>query len=184
MEWREEVRTVGIFLTSGTRAEVVATLVSQIRASWPGVRILIRNHPVALLKTDLSEIGATDANIEVTIGQPLNGEIAVCDLIICGNSGVAMNALSGGRPVAYFADLDRVKFDSNGFVASGLVCHVSGWSDHIYGQLKSFYRAPKWQEVMRTYDASYGADLARLEQAATEKLIRYLRPGVGETMPV
>jgi hypothetical protein len=183
MEWREEVRTVGIFLTSGTRAEVVATLVSQIRASWPGVRILIRNHPVALLKTDLSEIGANDPNIKVTIGQPLDHEIAACDLIVCGNSGVAMNALGGGRPVAYFADLDRVKFDSNGFVASGLVCHVSGWSDHIYGQLKSFYQAPEWQEVMRTYDASYGADLARLELAATESLIRYLRRGVGETMP-
>jgi hypothetical protein len=176
MEWRDDVKTVGIFLTSGTRAEILAALVSQIRGSWPGVRILIRNHPVALLKTDLSEIGASDANIEVTIGRPLDEEIAACEMIVCGNSGVAMNVLSGGRPVAYLAELDRVKFDSNGFVASGLVCHVSGWSDHIYGQLKSFYRAPEWQEVMRTYDASYGADLPRLEQAATETLIRYLRP--------
>lgn len=183
MEWRDEVRTVGIFLTSGTRAEVVATLVSQMRASWPGLGILIRNHPVALLKTDLSEIGAQDAKVEVTIGQPLDDEIAACDLIICGNSGVALNALSGGRPVAYFAELDRVRFDSNGFVASGLVCHLSGWSDDVYGQLKSFYQAPEWQEVMRTYDASYGADLARLELAATEMLMRYLRPGVGEMMP-
>jgi hypothetical protein len=184
MEWRAEIRTVGIFLTAGTRTEVVASLVSQIRASWPGVKILIRNHPVGLLKTDLSEICGDGVNIEVTIGQPLDDEIAACDLIMCGNSGVALNALSGGRPVAYLADLDRVKFDANGFVASGLVCHVSGWSDHMYNQLRSFYQAPEWQGVMRTYDASYGADVARLEKAATETLLRYIRPrSVGRLRP-
>jgi hypothetical protein len=176
MEWRDEVRTVGIFLTSGTRADVLSDLVSAIRASRPGVRILIRNHPVALLKTDFSDLLPGDPNIEITIGNPLDDEITACDLIICGNSGVAMNALSGGRPVAYLASLDCVKFDSNGFVESGLVCPVSGWSDDIYDRLKQFYQAPGWQDVMRTYDASYGADVASLEQAAAETVKRYLSP--------
>jgi hypothetical protein len=176
MEWREEVGTVGIFLTSGTKTDVVSALVSAIRAGRPGVRILIRNHPVALLKTDLSGIVADDPNIEITIGKPLDDEITACDLIICGNSGVAMNALSGGRPVAYLASLDGIRFDANGFVESGLVCPVSGWSDDIYDRLKRFYEATGWQDVMRTYNASYGADVARLEQAAAETLRRYLRP--------
>jgi hypothetical protein len=176
MEWRDEVRTVGIFLTSGTKSEMVSGLVSAIRADRPGVRILIRNHPVALLKTDLSGLVADDANIEITIGNPLDEEITACDLIICGNSGVALNALSGGRPVAYLASLDGIKFDCNGFVESGLVCHVTGWSDDLYARLKDFYCRPGWQDVMRSYDASYGANVAALNQQAADMLRRYLSP--------
>ena len=176
MEWRDEVRTVGIFLTSGTRTDVVTELVSTIRASWPGVRILIRNHPVALLKTDFSNLADGDGNLEVTIGNPLEEEIAGCDLIICGNSGVAMNALSGGRPVAYMDNLDGLKFDSIGFVESGLVCHVKAWSGDIYALLKAFYGRPDWHGVMRSYDASYGADAEALNRAAAEMILRHIRP--------
>ena len=176
MTWRDDVRQVGIFLTGLTRGEAVADLVSAIRASRPDLRILIRHHPVALLRTDFSELEAQDGNIEVTIGTPLDDEIVACDLIICGNSGVALNALSGGRPVAYLAGLDSVKFDCNGFVESGLVCHVTGWSDDIYDRLKKFYQPPGWLDVMRTYDASYGADVASLEREAAETVRHYLRP--------
>ena len=176
MEWPDEVRAVGIFLTSGTRADVVSDLVSAIRASWPAVHILIRHHPVALLKTDLSALAGDDPNLEITIGKPLDDEIAACDLVICGNSGVALNVLSGGRPVAYLATLDGIMFDCNGFVESGLVCPVSAWSDDIYSELKKFYFNPKWQSVMRTYDASYGVDAGELEQAAAATIRRYLSP--------
>ncbi len=176
MEWPDEVRTVGIFLTSGTRADVVSELVSAITARRPGISILIRNHPVALLKTDFTDLVAHDPNIRITIGNPLDDEIAACDLIICGNSGVALNALSGGRPVAYAPDLDRCKYDCNGFVESGLVCPVSGWSDDVYGRLKVFYQNLGWRDVMRTYDASYGEDVGRIEKAAAEILKRHIRP--------
>jgi hypothetical protein len=176
MQWRDEVRTVGIFLTALTRAEIVAELIAEIRFSRPDVRILIRNHPVALLRTDFSKLAAEDGNLEITIGTPLDDEIIACDLIICGNSGVAMNALSGGRPVAYMDALDGLNFDYNGFVESGLVCHVTGWSDDIYARLKKFYFNPKWHSVMRSYDASYGADARELGQAAAETIRRYLLP--------
>jgi hypothetical protein len=175
MEWPDEVRTVGIFLTSGTRAEAIADLVAAIRADRPGVRILIRHHPVALLKTDLSGLGAGDPNLEITIGNPLDAEIAACDLVVCGNSGVAMNVLSGGRPVAYLASLDGIMFDCNGFVSSGLVCPIAGWSADTYAELKRFYFNPKWHSVMRTYDASYGVDAAALREAAAETVRRHLR---------
>lgn len=176
MEWAEDLGKVGIFLTSGTKIDVLSDLIAAIRAGRPATSILIRNHPVALLKTDLSELATDDPNIEITLGKPLDDEIAACDLIICGNSGVALNALSGGRPVAYLSNLDGILFDSNGFVESGLVCHVKGWSDDIYQSLKAFYQAPGWQEVMRSYDASYGIDVAPLEREAAETLGRYLRP--------
>jgi hypothetical protein len=174
MEWPTKLRTVGIFLTALTRTDVATALVSAIRATHPGVRILIRNHPVALLQSDFSELEARDANLEITIGNPLDDEIAACDLIVCGNSGVAMNALSGGRPVAYLADLDGLNFDYIGFVESGLLCPVEGWSDDIHARLKAFYENPEWQNVMRSYDASYGADAKSLEQAAAATMRRYL----------
>lgn len=174
MQWRDEVRTVGIFLTALTRTEAVAELVSAIRASSPDVRILIRNHPVALLRSDFSEL--RDGNLQITIGTPLDDEIEACDLVVCGNSGVAMNVLSGGRPVAYLDSLDGLNFDYNGFVESGLVCHVAGWSNDLYNRLKRFYFNPKWQSVMRSYDASYGVDARDLQRAAAATIRRHLVP--------
>jgi hypothetical protein len=176
MQWRDEMKTVGIFLTALTRTDVVSDLVSAIRASRPGVRILVRNHPVALLKSDFSDLVERHTDLTVTIGNPLDDEIAACDLIFCGNSGVAMNAVSGGRPVAYMDTLDRSNFDSNGFVESGLICHVTGWGDDIYAQLRDFYERLSWPAVMRSYDASYEADVEVLKQAAAEMILRYLRP--------
>ena len=180
MEWRDEVRTIGIFLTALTRADAVGELVSAIRASHPDIRILIRNHPVALLKTDFSELEAQNRNLEITIGNPLDEEIVACDLIVCGNSGVAMNALSGGRPVAYMDALDGLDFDYMGFVESGLVSHVKAWSDDLYPRLKAFYTNPAWQGVMQSYDASYGTDNAVLERAAAATIGRYLSPIPGQ----
>ena len=176
MDWRDEVRTIGIFLTALTRPDTVSDLVSAIRAGHPDVRILIRNHPVALLKTDFSELEASDGNLEITIGNSLDEEIVACDLIICGNSGVAMNALSGGRPVAYMDTLDGLNFDYNGFVESGLICHVKAWSDDVYDRLKDFYGRREWQGVMRSYDASYDADVEALDRAAAETIARHLSP--------
>lgn len=176
MQWRDEVRTVGIFLTALTQDEAVSRLVSDIRATHPTVRILIRNHPVTLLKTDFPDLAAQYANLDVTIGTPLDDEIVACDVIVCGNSGVAMNALSGGRPVAYLDSLDGLNFDYNGFVESGLVCHVPSWSADVYARLKKFYFNPRWQSVMRTYDAAYGVDASELRQVAAEMIKRHLIP--------
>lgn len=176
MEWRDTVQTVGIFLTSGTKAEVLQSLIATIRVDLPQARIIVRQHPVLLLKTDFSAIGVDDPKTELTIGNPLDDEIAACDMVICGNSGVAMNVLSGGRPVAYLSSLDGIKFDANGFVASRLVHSVPWWTDDIYDRLKGFYQAPGWSGVMRSYDASYEADIAQMKRDAAEVLLRHVRP--------
>lgn len=176
MQFSDEVRTVGIFLTSLTKADAVSELVSAISATMPCAKIIIRNHPVALIKSDFSDLVATYENLQVTIGNPLDREIAACDLIICGNSGVAMNAVSGGRPVAYMDSLDGGKFDYIGLVASGLICHVEGWGPNLYRQLQKFYARPEWRSVMRSYDAGYEADVAALNRAARAIIVRHLRP--------
>ncbi|MEO0589263.1 MAG: hypothetical protein AAFZ11_01750 [Pseudomonadota bacterium] len=177
MQWRERIETVGIFLTSGTRVDVLSSLVATIRVSLPQARIIIRQHPVTLLKTDFSELDIVDDKVELTLGNPLDVEIAACDIVVCGNSGVAMNVLSGGRPVAYVSSLDGINYDANGFVASRLVYAMPWWSDDIYDRLKSFYQIEGWQEVMRTYDASYEADIEALHAEARAILLSHVRPG-------
>lgn len=174
MEWPKEVGTVGIFLTSGTRIEVLKSLIATIRLSLPTAHILIRQHPVTLLRTDFSGLAIDDPNVELTIGNPLDAEIAACNLVICGNSGVALNVLCGGRPVAYLSSLDGIKFDSNGFVESRLVYSMPWWTDDIYSRLKAFYQAPGWQRVMRSYDAAYGANIPMLHRQAANTLKRYI----------
>lgn len=174
MEWQSSVQKVGIFLTALTRPETVTALVEAISASQPQAKILIRNHPVGLLKSDFKHLAERFSNLEVTLGNPLDDEIAACDLVFCGNSGVAMNILRGGRPVAYIAALDALNYDYNGFVARKLVYETEGWSDDLYFQLQTFYANAEWRTVMRSYDASYGANKSELERAAATRILPYL----------
>jgi hypothetical protein len=179
MQWRDRVETIGIFLTAGTRIDVLQSLVATIRLGLPEARIIIRQHPVTLLQTNAAAIGITDPLTELTIGTPLDAEIAACDLVICGNSGVALNVVSGGRPVAYLASLDGAGFDTNGFVQSRLVHAMPWWTDDIYDRLKAFYQAPGWPAIMQTYDAAYGADSGELQRKAAAVLARHLAPDPG-----
>ncbi|MEL7199126.1 MAG: hypothetical protein AAGL10_12500 [Pseudomonadota bacterium] len=180
MEWRDHASTIGIFLTSGTKVDVLKSLIATIRVDLPDARIIIRQHPVQLLSTDFSDLELDDPKTELTLGNPLDDEIAACDLVICGNSGVAMNVLSGGRPVAYLSSLDGILFDSNGFVGSRLVFNMPWWSEDLYDRLKGFYEAPGWRSVMQTYDASYSADANELVSAAREAILHQLTPLPGK----
>lgn len=177
MEWRDGLGTIGIFLTSGTRVDVLKSLIASIRVSHRDARIIIRQHPVTLLKTDFSQLELADDRVELTLGKPLDEEIAACDLVICGNSGVALNVLSGGRPVAYLSSLDGIAFDANGFVASRLVYSMPWWIDDIYERVKGFYTLPAWRAIMRDYDASYGADLDALHSKAAIALRGWIEGG-------
>ena len=176
MEWRDEIRTVGIFLTALTCARSVEKLVAAISDSRPDLNILIRNHPVALLKSDFSDLAARHENVEITIGNPLEDEIAACDLILCGNSGVAMNILRGGRPVAYLDTLDELNHDYCGFVQSRLICEVKNWSGDLYPMIRAFYTRPDWPRIMKDYDASYRSDAAKLERRAAKIILRHINP--------
>lgn len=174
MQWCDEVERIGIFLTALTSAKAVEKLVLAIRDSHPDIEILIRNHPVALLKSNFSDLVASHKNVRVTIGNPLDEEIQACDIIFCGNSGVAMNVMRCGRPVAYIDALDQLNHDYCGFVQNGLVCEVKNWSSDLFPMLKAFYTGPAWRNVMQSYDASYNADATLLKQKAAETVQRYI----------
>jgi hypothetical protein len=170
----EEPRSIGIFLTALTRKDTIEKLVKQIRAHKPDTHILIRHHPVALLETDLSDLVENNDNLNVTLGTPLSQDIATCDVVICGNSGVTLNALGGGRPVAYLAELDDLPFDYNGFIANNLVPHIPKWDETTYASLRMFFDAPTWPAVMTSYDASYGHDVKVLDKIARDRLLSHL----------
>src|SRR5262249_40162215 len=86
--WRDPPRSIGIYLTALTRLEAIERLVGEIKKNHPEMGLLIRHHPVALLKTDLSPLVARYPDIRVTIGTPLDDDIAACDMVFCGNSSV------------------------------------------------------------------------------------------------
>lgn len=182
MTWRDSVQTIGIFLTAGTNLETLQSLVATIRLDLPDARVLIRQHPVTLLKMDFASLALEDENIELTLGNPLDEEIQACDLVICGNSGVALNVLGAGRPVAYLSSLDGLDFDYNGFVINRLVHSVPWWTNDIYDRLRSFYQMPGWRDVMQSYDAAYGADVKALRKEASETLLQHIR-GKAKSQP-
>jgi hypothetical protein len=169
--WRDVPKSIGVFLTPLTRAEVLERLVGEIKRHDPQASLLIRHHPVALLKANLSGLIARHPEIRVTLGTPLGDDIEACDMVFCGNSGVILNTLRGGRPVAYLRELDELPFDYNGFVEHGLVLEADGFSDKLYPALKAFYAAQSWQEVMRSYDASYGRSVEEVEREVRVALL-------------
>lgn len=175
MTFPQTLSCVGIFLTALTRKDTILRLIAEIRAVYPDVDILIRHHPVALLETDLSSLSSDD-RIQVTIGAPLEGDIAACDVIICGNSGVVLNALRGGRPVAYVPELDEILFDYNGFCEKQLVPRIAKWDADTLEALNAFYSVPMWSSVMVGYDASYGKSAQVLDKEVRDSLISVLGP--------
>ncbi len=174
MKWLPQVKTIGIFLTALTQKAELETLIDQIKKTSPKIEILIRHHPVSLLETNLDAILKRYHGIRTTIGTPLDKDIADCDLVISGNSGVAMNVMRGGKPVAYLAKLDSLPHDYLGFVTDGLACEVSGWDNNLYQTLRAFYDRDAWKDKMREYDASYGVSRAKLIQNLENKLSNWI----------
>ena len=176
MSWCSEVKTVGIFLTALTQYNPLEKLVVSINNEDPHTRILIRHHPVSLLETDVSALMDRYPDIRATRGTPLDQDIRDCDLVFCGNSGVTMNVLRGGRPVAYLAELDGLPYDYIGLVAGGLVMEAEGWQDTLYERLRRFYESDAWQTRIRQFDASYGQDNGKTLAHAQNRLTEWLQP--------
>lgn len=185
LNWRDEPSTVGIFLTALTRRDTVERLVGDILARRPGMRILIRHHPVAMLETDFSDLCARLPNVRITLGSPLSDDIEASDMVVCGNSGVTLNVLRGGRPVAYLPALDELPLDYNGFLGAGLVPRMETWTEETYDELKAFYGNPGWADAMRRQDASYLRPRDEVERQARAKLLGLLgtKPTAPEAAP-
>lgn len=175
MKWLPQVKTIGIFLTALTQKTELEALIEQIKKTSPTIEILIRHHPVSLLETNLDAILERHDGIRTTIGTPLDDDIADCDLVFSGNSGVAMNVLRGGKPVAYLARLDSLPHDYLGFVTDGLACEVNGWHDDLYQELRAFYDRDIWKDKMREYDAAFGVSRKKLMANLEKELSNWIK---------
>ena len=177
MRWNNKVSSVGIFLTALTQLKPLETLVEKIKNDNPDAHILIRHHPVSLLQTDVSSLQERFSHIETTLGTPLDEDIAKCDMVFCGNSGVSLNVLRGGKPVAYLAELDSLPHDYLGFVSDGLVMEVGRWQAGLYDELRKFYDQPTWEQILSDYDASFGTSETELLETARAQLEGWFAPG-------
>jgi hypothetical protein len=174
MMWNERPFSIGIFLTALTKIATVEQLIREISENRADITVNIRHHPVSLLQTDMTPLIAEFPNARVTLGGPLEDDIDDCDVVICGNSGVALNVLRVGKPAGYCNALDELPYDYNGFVANQLVPEIHSWREDTYERLRKFYTQPAWHDVMVRYDASYGQDREHLEAACRQALIKRL----------
>ncbi|MEQ8354222.1 MAG: hypothetical protein RH942_01685 [Kiloniellaceae bacterium] len=151
--------TVGIFLTALTNMERLGNLVTELEQIPNLAGILIRPHPAKVIKEDLSGLCARDERIRETFGMPLDENIQLCDIVICGNSTVTVELLRGGVPVLYDASLDSLPYDYNGYIKRGLVLPAPLQLDaSVLQAAGAFYGGPSWVGTMRYFDAGYLQD--------------------------
>lgn len=167
--------SVGIFLTALTDMARLEALVAQLLENPRVARVLIRPHPVKLIKEDLSGLCTPDGRVQETAGTLLIDNVSLCDLAICGNSTVTIEVLRGGLPVFYDAALDACGHDLNGHLRRNLVPPLPERLDEAALEAaEAFYDDPEWLGRMRYFDASYRGDEA--------EMFRRLAVGIRETL--
>jgi len=162
--------TVGIFLTSLTDMPVLQTFARSLVESLALARIVIRPHPVALLRDDFAGLCARVSEVEVEPGGSLIECAKSCDLVVCGNSSAVLEVLKAGVPVAYNGSLDRAPDDYCGFVSAGLIPRCPDDLEALPRALVDFYRQENWIIKMRYFDDSYGKNL-EMVRAEVEKFV-------------
>lgn len=166
--------TVGIFLTALTDMDRVRTLVDKFLKVLNPKQVLIRPHPVALLKENFSDILRDYPVVKISKNMPLNSDINQCDLVVCGNTSAVIEVLKGGCPVLYDAKLDQISYDYNGFVEGGLISYAEKIDNQLLTKVSAFYKRVGWEKVMQFYDASYLDDKNLLFKEAEKELKRVL----------
>jgi len=147
--------TAGIFLTAMTNMQFVDQCIRDLQELSNVSSILIRPHPVSLVNNDFSSVIAQYSDITVSQGRSLSQDIAACDFILSGNSGVPLEILRGGKPVIYLGELDTMPHDFVGFISEGLIPETAQISEQVFLQLINFYSDVDWKNHMKRYDASY-----------------------------
>lgn len=110
--FKQNLRVV-IFLSKSVNWSVLDQTLEKLSSSYPEVEnIALKFHPSLLLKKvypqeDLSHLQASEA-------------LSHADIVLCGNSSVALEALMMGIPMVYLNELDYDPFDLYGLIESGL----------------------------------------------------------------
>jgi len=166
--------TVGIFFTALTNMDRVRILIDRFLNAFHPKKILLRPHPVTLLKENFSGIQQDYSVVKISKNTSLNYDINQCDLIVCGNTGAVIEILKGGCPVLYDAELDQITYDYNGFIEGGLIPSADKINNQLLTKLSKFYKREGWEKIMQLYDASYLNDKNVLLKEAEIDLKRVL----------
>lgn len=167
--------TIGIFLTALTNKDRVQELIDRLHEIFPTGQIMIRLHPIALLKENFSYIFQDSQAVYVSKNKSLRMDIKKCDLVVCGNTSAVIEILKGGCPVVYDAKLDYFSYDIHGFVDSGLILPIEDIDKRMLNSVIKFYKRSEWEKVMQFYDASYFNDEKKLLRDAKKKLKQVLK---------
>lgn len=151
---KESEPVVGIFLTAPINIEVLEELVSKVNIDLKPKEILIRQHPVEVVKRDLSFIQKVYDNIIFSKDRTLQDDINACNFVIVGNSSVVMEILNAGKVVIYKKDLDGYGYDYVGFVKNKLIPDLDyiGFNNST---IKNFYKSEEWNKNIKKYNPNY-----------------------------
>jgi hypothetical protein len=91
------------------------------------------------------------------------------DVVLGGNSSVLIDAVVGGRPAAYVADLDCGEPDLHRLVARGLVYELVD-TRCDFTDLLAFYQRPEWLRTLSLF-----ANVAESKDEVDNQMIAIMR---------
>lgn len=167
---------IGIFLTSMTSMRALADCLETLHRDFAPASLRVRPHPNPLIGMEgtLPPPAAALPGLAISLSAPLAEDIARCDLVICGNSGVVLEILKAGVPAVYLSGLDAVGEDYNGFIEQRLIPRIASADALDIEEVKRFFEAPEWPERMRYYDAGYGGEEAAMRRGVGSAISRLL----------
>ena len=166
----------GIFLTGQTVLSRLEVIIQSLLEKELCHRVLLRPHPISMVNDDYSYLAKRYSQLLISTRHSAARASLSCDCVFCGNSGVALEVLKAGTPVAYDPALDTYGEDFYGYVAKGLLFPVKSIDSSFEDDLAEFYSNADWLDRMKYFDASYLED----KEAIAEKIQRELSSICGD----
>jgi hypothetical protein len=152
--------TVGIFLSKDPIEGQVMQCLRALMTDYRIVRIVVRPHPVNLWRDLAARVESLrDARVLLQRRTALADDLAMCDVVVGGNSTVLLDAVVAGRPACYVSGLDHGPHDVQDFVKDRLVYEWPAPSRLDFLALEQFYLRRDWPRVLRAY-----ADVDRTDE--------------------
>jgi hypothetical protein len=138
---------VGVFLASYYTMEtknlseyikkLIIPLLNKIQRKWNAKSMTVSCHPSDLRSISIFH-GNNVAALNISRAKKADRMLSY-DLVICGNSSVAEEALSNGIPVVYMGCLDAYEYDLFKYVADGIVIDATKFIPPL-NEVKNFYK--------------------------------------------
>jgi len=139
------LKRIGIALNNVFNRHELLDLARKTAVLVPGAEIVVRQHPRA--RTRLGAYRETFA--EAPAGQAIGDFAAACDVVLVGNSAVQIGLLLAGTAVVHVGKLDKMRFDTYGYVSAGVVYGMESFRAPDLDAINEFYAAADWPRRFR-----------------------------------